>query len=379
LEEQRQREESERSAMLAEEAKHVFTPQKPQDLKEETSPLRIESSIFESTPQRKEASIESLPRRGSLQDGSKSDSDTSENRQLALRQEMEARIRRMSSTTSIESSTATHDELILLEANLLRVEARKRAMEKLQSENSGELQLVDQSLLVQDVVMKDVKDEVPVAPMYNKPAMEVKRQPTNIVRGPLSFVPSSFAPVLKPKSAIPSIQQAEKSKAEMERKKKEREEKQKHFQTQRQLAKNGIEYSNSSSLSISNSIPPKPFFKPPTSKKKIREWRQEDNYEISDKGEGSGDESDSDEKNKKPIPDWARKDNLHNALRIQFAVGNPIDPDEIFGEIPKPDLEAIFKQKKKKAYRPRGSSAQWEKDGLNEMEKMKYRKDLGLE
>eukprot|EP00516_Mucochytrium_quahogii_P002392 CAMPEP_0203760314 /NCGR_PEP_ID=MMETSP0098-20131031/13636_1 /ASSEMBLY_ACC=CAM_ASM_000208 /TAXON_ID=96639 /ORGANISM=" , Strain NY0313808BC1" /LENGTH=916 /DNA_ID=CAMNT_0050653825 /DNA_START=378 /DNA_END=3124 /DNA_ORIENTATION=- len=118
------------------------------------------------------------------------------------------------------------------------------------------------------------------------------------------------------------------------------------------------------------------------------EWREEDNYAISDQEDNDGYKSSDDEDEEyysnKPVPEWARKENLNEVLREQCSKDskNRIDPDSIFVDIPVCDLQAIFApsarraSSKKRYQRNRGSSQHWERDGLTIKEKKQYRKDL---
>jgi len=117
-------------------------------------------------------------------------------------------------------------------------------------------------------------------------------------------------------------------------------------------------------------------------------------YEISDK-ESSGGSSDDDDDNddddddeskpRKHVPNWAKGNELRDALEKQY-VTSKLDPDEIFPEQTSCEpLEEIFKDaalqklKKNQGFRPRGSSAIWTKDGLSKTEILAYRKAMGLE
>jgi len=129
------------------------------------------------------------------------------------------------------------------------------------------------------------------------------------------------------------------------------------------------------SMKVMTHTPTEPAVRAPP----IAGWRPENNYEISDREDSES--SSSDEENraqKKPVPEWAKKSNLHKMLLKQCFGENRPDPDDIFGEIPACDLEVIFKQKKTR-YKQRGSSGYWAKDGLTVKDKRQYRKDIGLE
>eukprot|EP00934_Nitzschia_sp_Nitz4_P000151 Nitzschia sp. Nitz4//scaffold26_size159584//80933//82702//NITZ4_002495-RA/size159584-snap-gene-0.39-mRNA-1//-1//CDS//3329545094//151//frame0 len=109
-----------------------------------------------------------------------------------------------------------------------------------------------------------------------------------------------------------------------------------------------------------------------------------DTYEISDREDSDTDDSDDDgnEKKKKRIPSWARKENLLPALEDQYlgcVDGHRVDPDEIFPEVESCDLEAIFAGNKKNTkYRSRTSSGNWLKDRVTTAEKLVYKRTMGF-
>ncbi|TFJ86765.1 hypothetical protein NSK_001853 [Nannochloropsis salina CCMP1776] len=116
-----------------------------------------------------------------------------------------------------------------------------------------------------------------------------------------------------------------------------------------------------------------------------------ESYEISDREESSDDDYDSDGggggKGKaaaKRVPDWAKGPALREALEAQFNKKHKVDPDSIFPEVRTCDLEEIFKsyqqggaQAKKRAYRQRQSTGNWQRDELSSAEKTRYREDMG--
>jgi len=103
-----------------------------------------------------------------------------------------------------------------------------------------------------------------------------------------------------------------------------------------------------------------------------------DTYEMSDREGSDSGESDNEERGKKKIPKWAKKENLVPALEKQFLEGvNKMDPDEIFPEVTSCDLEAIF-DKKKSRYIKRTSSGNWTKDSVTQAEKLVYKRNMGF-
>lgn len=131
--------------------------------------------------------------------------------------------------------------------------------------------------------------------------------------------------------------------------------------------------------------PPVPAFKqaPPEPepwqllrKIKLLPPSEEDNYEISDKGEDS--EAEEPDRTMKRIPAWSA-----NYLQLLDAQAN-VDPDTIFGsQVPICDLEAIFsdqdymKFQKDRPRRRRGSSAEWGGDRLSRHEIGEYKRKMG--
>ena len=104
-----------------------------------------------------------------------------------------------------------------------------------------------------------------------------------------------------------------------------------------------------------------------------------DTYEMSDRDEDSSDyDSEEEEKPKKRIPRWARKENLIPALERQFLDGpHKMDPDTIFPEVSTCDLESIFNNKKAR-YKKRTSSANWAGDRVTAAEKIVYSRAMGF-
>lgn len=102
----------------------------------------------------------------------------------------------------------------------------------------------------------------------------------------------------------------------------------------------------------------------------------EENYEMSDHDEDSDDSEASRRRAKKKVPNWAKKENFVPALEKQLVKDFPIDPDELFGEVETCDLEAIFPDRKLKNYKRRGSSGNWERDGVTAKEKRRYKQQL---
>ena len=94
-------------------------------------------------------------------------------------------------------------------------------------------------------------------------------------------------------------------------------------------------------------------------------------YEMTD-GEYESDDDDSEDRESKMIPEWARSSNLTKALEIQYSKKYAIDPDELFGEVETCNLEAIFGLKLPK-FRHRNSSGDWTKDRVTREEKRMYK------
>jgi hypothetical protein len=107
----------------------------------------------------------------------------------------------------------------------------------------------------------------------------------------------------------------------------------------------------------------------------------ENNYEMSDKGdeedEEDGEEEDEEEGGgpKKTVPEWAYGAALAAAIHAQYGEGG-IDPDTLFPEVSTCDLEAVFGQRKKR-YAKRTSSGNWHQDRLTAGERSRYRADMG--
>ena len=109
-----------------------------------------------------------------------------------------------------------------------------------------------------------------------------------------------------------------------------------------------------------------------------------DTYEISDREDSdTDDDSDSEahnSKQKKKIPEWAKRDNLMPALEAQYngcVDGRRVDPDDIFSEVQTCDLEAIFGNKKSR-YTRRNSSGNWTNDKVTAAEKLVYKRTMGF-
>lgn len=132
----------------------------------------------------------------------------------------------------------------------------------------------------------------------------------------------------------------------------------------------------------------------PASKPKYAGMGIGESYAISDREESSDEDYDSDGGNGekggkgavKRVPDWAKGPALREALESQFNKKQKVDPDTIFPEVRTCDLEEIFKSyqagggaAKKRAYRQRQSTGNWQRDGLSSAEKIRYREDMGYE
>jgi hypothetical protein len=108
-------------------------------------------------------------------------------------------------------------------------------------------------------------------------------------------------------------------------------------------------------------------------------------YPIDD-GDSSGsdsgtDDEDKEDRKKNQIPQWARGNDLKEALERQFGFHGhtPVDPDTIFFEVSTCNLEEIFGQKEGKfgSYAKRNSTGKWDADELSLVEKRKYRSQMG--
>lgn len=106
--------------------------------------------------------------------------------------------------------------------------------------------------------------------------------------------------------------------------------------------------------------------------------KDEDNYELSEKGENSDEEDDGDRKHSgKHVPKWC-SDYL-DILKAQSSW----DPDTVFGsKVPHCDIEAVFpdelytKMRKDRPQRRRGSSQDWKRDRLRSREVAEYKKKM---
>lgn len=100
-----------------------------------------------------------------------------------------------------------------------------------------------------------------------------------------------------------------------------------------------------------------------------------DTYDMSD--HENSDSDCSSRREKKRIPDWARKEQLLNALNHQLTKRD-IDPDALFGEVESCNLEAIFgRDDKKIRYWKRTSSGNWAHDKATAHEKLVYKRNMG--
>lgn len=59
---------------------------------------------------------------------------------------------------------------------------------------------------------------------------------------------------------------------------------------------------------------------------------------------GSGTDDEAEQENQKKVPEWARGQQLKEALERQYGIGGfaPMDPDTIFPEVQTCSLEEIF-------------------------------------
>lgn len=103
--------------------------------------------------------------------------------------------------------------------------------------------------------------------------------------------------------------------------------------------------------------------------------RPEDNYEISDAEEDEEGNRLEPDRTGKHVPAWCA--NYKEMVSAQAA----IDPDSIFGGVPRCDLEAIFPDSlfhgRNPVKRRRGSSCRWFSDRLTEREVAAYASSMG--
>ena len=117
------------------------------------------------------------------------------------------------------------------------------------------------------------------------------------------------------------------------------------------------------------SPPPKPLLSPDSN-----------NYPMSDHdaSDDSDDDSSAAKKRDARVPSWAKEPNLSTALRAQQMAA--VDPDSIFPPIDpfSMSLHEIFKgYKRKRGFRERTSSGNWQMDQLSVREEMQYKRDMG--
>jgi len=132
--------------------------------------------------------------------------------------------------------------------------------------------------------------------------------------------------------------------------------------------------------------PPVPVFRQENAASLLRQLplppkRQEDNYELSDNGEASEEDSLRDnslDRSAKHTPKWC------DAYLEVFAQQVLIDPDTIFGsKVPECDLEMVFDDKlyqvasREVPKRKRGSSGEWCEDRLTRCEIRSYKRKMG--
>ncbi|KAG0612901.1 hypothetical protein M758_6G061200 [Ceratodon purpureus] len=100
-------------------------------------------------------------------------------------------------------------------------------------------------------------------------------------------------------------------------------------------------------------------------------------YEISPFRDSEDEDSDEEEKrSQKPIPQWARKENMWPQLVRQLQQ----DPDDIFVGANSCSLDKVFEgkgSKKRPDFKRRGSSGDWVKDCLTWQEQMQYKVTMG--
>ncbi len=105
------------------------------------------------------------------------------------------------------------------------------------------------------------------------------------------------------------------------------------------------------------------------------------NYRMSDHEHSDAsdeDESSAQKRRDARIPSWAKEPHLSTALRAQQMAA--VDPDSIFPPIDpfSMSLKDIFKgYKKRRPFRERTSSGNWQMDQLSVREEMQYKRDMG--
>jgi hypothetical protein len=98
-----------------------------------------------------------------------------------------------------------------------------------------------------------------------------------------------------------------------------------------------------------------------------------DTYEISDREESTDDDEDNEERQRKHMPAWANGTNLREALRAQANS----DPSAVFAVgASSCDLKHVFKTDR--AFKKRTSSQNWGMDLSTQVERQKYRAEMGF-
>ena len=109
------------------------------------------------------------------------------------------------------------------------------------------------------------------------------------------------------------------------------------------------------------------------SKPKSKPFSPIDTYEISDHEASTDDDEDNEERQQKHMPAWATGANLREALRAQANS----DPSAVFAVgASSCDLKHIFKTDR--AFKKRTSSQNWGMDLSTQIEKQKYRVEMGF-
>ena len=130
-----------------------------------------------------------------------------------------------------------------------------------------------------------------------------------------------------------------------------------------------------STLMTAKPITPPPPTTTTTTVAPVQPQQEDPQYEM-DFNDNSDTDDDDRSKDDKFIPDWAKPNNLKEALARQFGLipgVPPVDPDTIFTEVQTCSLEEIFKKNEGKMgkYSNRTSSARWDFDQLTLFRKKK--------
>jgi hypothetical protein len=135
-----------------------------------------------------------------------------------------------------------------------------------------------------------------------------------------------------------------------------------------------------SKMAITKALEPKRLTPGPNDNKHAKKSKPEpkpfspmDTYEISDREESTDDEEDNEERRRKHMPAWASGASLREALRAQANS----DPSAVFAvSASSCDLKNIFKTDR--VFKKRTSSQNWGMDLSTQMERQKYRTEMGF-